>query len=100
MADGVSSSSGYFIPQLNLLSICACVSSLICIPILCSLFLFFPFIFLGLLYYQDPKIQYQTSKSVQTQRSGANLFHVQAAGNVGAPTESAVTVCLSDVSLS
>lgn len=53
MADGIGSSSGYFIPQLKLLSICACMSSVICIPILCSLF--FLLFFLDYLIIESPK---------------------------------------------
>lgn len=56
----------YLIPQLNLLSICTCRSSLVCIPVMCS----FSFIFLGgLSYCRVPKIWYPI-KSIEIQRNG------------------------------
>lgn len=73
MADEISSFTGYLIPQLNLLSICTCMSSLIYIPVN-VLFLFY---FFGLSYCRVPKIRYPT-KSIETQRNGDNPFCVQA----------------------
>lgn len=88
LADGINSSSGYFIPQLNLLSICACVSSLICIPALCSHFLF-AFIFPKLPYYVVPTTQYPT-KSIEMERW--NLCHAQANENISGSVGRGVTV--------
>lgn len=88
MADEISSFIGYFIPQLNLLSICTCMSSQICNV----LFLFY---FFGLSYCRVPKIQYPT-KCIETQSNGDTDSVCRL---MGMTLERVMTVWISNTSL-